>query len=329
MIREPYPTKKAPTTNSEAPAKPRKPEKPRERVDLPPPLPMLPLTGNTPIPAPSEPLQFRAIGLVKGKYQPSDDEFTKGAILTDDGTLVDTVLLGRIMSLVKNSLELDESHVWVAYPRLRKDANKLHLQVVGVWEPRLLLKSLNKEEPEEIAKEKKSAKAKPVEPEVPNVVPEELAIPDNYFSVRGEVIFQSRETKEVFVKIKQAPKNSTDQAGSKKYFKLRLLGEFPHKMVGYFWEFDVLREGDDLTIRTGRSIASLRVPKKGKKPPIGGGKPSGKRLPDVNPSRLPDGNSSRPPRPSVESRREVRPPVVEKPAAVSRPLPRKIEMPDK
>src|SRR5689334_206695 len=38
-----------------------------------------------PIPPPSEPMQYRAIGLVRGRYHASSEQFTQGTLLTADG----------------------------------------------------------------------------------------------------------------------------------------------------------------------------------------------------------------------------------------------------
>ncbi len=246
------------------PAKPR-PEKPVKPKDYPPPLPMFELSGNMPIPMASEPLQYRAIGLVKGAYLASAEEFTKGSLVTDDGTLIDAVLLGRIMSLAKKHLDLGQSHLWVVYPRVRKDDGKLHIQIMGIWEPKLI---------------------EPVAEGAVAPTPEPMEIPDNYFSVRGEVVFQSREKKEVFVKIRQAARKKETEP---RQFKLRLIGDFPDKMVGNFWEFDVLRQGDDLVIRTGQMVAALRAKGSKGKPPGGGG------------SRKPDAKSWNNDRPTTNS----------------------------
>jgi hypothetical protein len=244
---------------NEPPAKPR-PEKPVKPKDYPPPLPMFELSGNMPIPMASEPLQYRAIGLVKGAYLASAEEFTKGSLVTDDGTLIDAVLLGRIMSLAKKHLDLGESHLWVVYPRVRKDDGKLHVQIMGIWEPKLI---------------------EPAAGAAGAPAPEPMEIPDNYFSVRGEVVFQSREKKEVFVKIRQAARKKETEP---RQFKLRLIGDFPDKMVGNFWEFDVLRQGDDLVIRTGQVVAALRAKGPKGKPPGGGRKPFAKSWEDKPPS---------------------------------------------
>ncbi|HBY78302.1 MAG TPA: hypothetical protein DEG47_15155, partial [Cyanobacteria bacterium UBA11148] len=81
-----------------------------------------------PIPPPSEPMQYRAIGLIRGQYMPSADQLTRGTLVSSDGTLIDAVLLGRVMSLVKNHLSLDQSHLWVVYPRTRQEDGNLHVQ---------------------------------------------------------------------------------------------------------------------------------------------------------------------------------------------------------
>ena len=97
-----------PPVRPEASTKPAKPIKRAKRpdpADYPVLPPMLQLTGNTPIPPASEPLQYRAIGLILGKYLPSVEEFNQGTILADDGTIIDAVILGRILSLTKNLIK--------------------------------------------------------------------------------------------------------------------------------------------------------------------------------------------------------------------------------
>src|SRR4028119_703555 len=100
-----------------------------------------------PIPPPSEPMQYRAIGLIRGQYMPSAEQLTRGTLLATDGTLIDAVLLGRVMSLVKNHLNLDQAHLWVVYPRSRQEDGNLHVQIVGVWEPEKLNKTQSTEPP--------------------------------------------------------------------------------------------------------------------------------------------------------------------------------------
>ena len=97
------------------------------------------LARYQPISPPSEPMQYRAIGTVRGTYTPEEAQFNRGSLQTEDGVSMEAVLLGRITSLVKNHLDLSASHLWVVYPRTRgrgdEDDQGLHLQIVGVWEP--------------------------------------------------------------------------------------------------------------------------------------------------------------------------------------------------
>ncbi len=293
---------------STRPAKPIKRPKKPDPADYPPLPPMLQLTGNMPIPPASEPLQYRAIGLILGKYQPLEEEFNQGNILADDGSTIDAVILGRIMSLIKNHIDLEKSHLWVVYPRIRKEDNKLHAQIVGVWDPRLATKPLNLET---VSEQTNSDLESELE-HMPTI--DTLGIPDSYFSIRGEVIYQSRETKEIFVKIRQAPKKKSEE---ERYFKIRLIGDLAQKLVGNFWDFDVVRVDNDLTILSGQFVAPLRE----KAPRKGGNKPAS------------DGGIKKPfKRPYGEEDRRVALPRSEgdkpKPVPVKRSLPPKLELSD-
>ena len=302
------------------PAKPIKRPKRPDPADYPPLPPMLQLTGNTPIPPASEPLQYRAIGLVLGKYVPSIEEFNQGTILADDGATIDAVILGRIMSLIKNHLDLEKSHLWVVYPRIRKEDNKLHAQIMGIWDPQLVIKPANTDELIADSLDEVSPptdESAPIEPPptvrtIPSI--ETLGIPSSYFSIRGEVIYQSRETKEIFVKIRQSPKKKTEE---ERYFKIRLIGDLPQKLVGNFWDFDVVRVDNDLEIRSGQFVAPLRA----KLPRKGGSRPPGdigSQKPFKKPWEEDNARESMP-------RTEVDKP---KPAPVKRSLPPKLELPE-
>ncbi|NEQ98305.1 MAG: hypothetical protein F6K30_16565, partial [Cyanothece sp. SIO2G6] len=80
-------------------------------------------------------MQYRAIGLIQGTYVPSEEQFTRGTLMTEDNQPVDAVLLGRVMSLVKKHVDLTVPHLWVVYPRTRPKNEHLHAQIVGIWEP--------------------------------------------------------------------------------------------------------------------------------------------------------------------------------------------------
>lgn len=266
-----------------------------------------------PIPPPSETLQYRAIGLVRGRYVPDVDQFTKGHMITSDGTTINTVLLGRVMSLLKKHVDLNLDHLWVVYPRTR--AEDLHMQIVGIWEPETLNKTEDpvaeddgdtselsettaetggetegESQPETTADAEPATEeatgpkvinlVKPARPSSKPVVkkapgkkrpkPIPYHVPEDGFSIRGEVILQSKEENYVMVQIKQQPRPPKHQG---KAFKLRLEGLLGSRAVGHFWDIQVLRKDDKLTILSGTSMGAL--PPQKRKPGQGKGRRPG------------------------------------------------------
>ncbi|MEH2348926.1 MAG: hypothetical protein V7K55_13110 [Nostoc sp.] len=225
-----------------------------------------------PIPPPSEPMQYRAIGLVRGRYHASSEQFTQGTLLTTDGVELNAVLLGRIMSLVKNHLDLEKEHLWVVYPRTRQENDTLHIQIVGVWEPENLAKNSTDEDELDLELQESQTLDDGLSENselstIPTIPSSEVA--DGGFSVRGEVVYQSFDAKSLVVKIRQAARKPTDKP---KYFKLKLRGVLTTKAVGKFWDFQAKREADVLIVEKAEAIADL--PKK-RKPPFRGGPRAG------------------------------------------------------
>ena len=180
---------------------------------------------NHPIPSVTDPLQYRAIGLVRGIYKPQDDDtFTRGALIDSKGNEIDSVVLGRVITLIKNHVPLEKTHLWVVYPRCRNNQN-LHLQITGIWEPSTLKKDLL--DSEELN-----------EDSVLKVDSDSLLEGDDYFSIRGELIFTKPEEKEVVIKIRQKPRNQQKKALP---FKLNLKGEIPINYLKHFISLDVRR----------------------------------------------------------------------------------------
>ena len=61
-----------------------------------------------PIPPVTELLQYRAIGVVRGKYIPDNSDcFSRGIILDKQGEEIESVVLGRTISLMKNLLPIE------------------------------------------------------------------------------------------------------------------------------------------------------------------------------------------------------------------------------
>ena len=180
---------------------------------------------NHPIPSVTDPLQYRAIGLVRGIYKPQDDDtFTRGTLIDSKGNEIDSVVLGRVITLIRNYVPLEKPHLWVVYPRCRNNQN-LHLQITGIWEPSTLKKDLMESEG---LNEASSFK----------VDSDDLLEGDDYFSIRGELIFTKPEEKEVVIKIRQKPRNQKKKALP---FKVNLKGEVPINYLKHFISLDVRR----------------------------------------------------------------------------------------
>jgi hypothetical protein len=196
---------------------------------------------NHPIPSVTDPLQYRAIGLVRGIYKPQDDEtFTRGALIDSKGNEIDSVVLGRVITLIRNHVTLEIPHLWVVYPRCRNNQN-LHLQISGIWEPSTLKKDLvDNEELNEAS--------------VSNVDSDSLLEGDDYFSIRGELIFTKPEEKEVVIKIRQKPRNQQKKALP---FKLNLKGEVPIDYLKHFISLDVRRVDYQLCVEDFQIIGPL------------------------------------------------------------------------
>jgi hypothetical protein len=212
-----------------------------------------------PIPPVTEPLQYRAIGVVRGTYQPADPEqLTRGVIKTADGEVIEAVVLGRLLTLMRRHLDLEQPHLWVVYPRSREPQG-LHLQMVGVWEPSTL-----------------DAEPGPTGETVPDAQAPADALPegDDYFSVRGELIYTRPETGDLVVKVRQQPRSD----GSRPIpFKLQLKGTIPLEHLRHFVALDLRRLGQDLQLESCEVLAPVatRGSRGGKGKPKPGGARSG------------------------------------------------------
>ena len=170
-------------------------------------------------------LQYRAIGIVKGIYKPNNkDQLNRGTLIDKDGKIIDTVILGKALSLIKKYINLEKNYFWIVYPR-NKNTNKLHLQVAGIWDPYQLNKVDNNldKDPDEIL--------------------EELNLSNNYFSIRGELIYVNTQKKELVIKICSSP---TSNRSKDPTFKIILEGEISLKFLKSFVSLDVIRDGNIL-----------------------------------------------------------------------------------
>ena len=197
-----------------------------------------------PIPPVTEPLQYRAIGVVRGVYTPHDEEqLTRGFLTDSDGTKLETVVLGRVLTLMRRHLSMDQPHLWVVYPRCR-ESDHLHLQIAGIWEPSTL---------------------SPESADLDDSLPEG----DDYFSVRGELIFTKPETGELVIKVRQQPRAD----GSRPLpFKLQIKGELSLEHLRHFVGLDLRRQGQELHLESHEVMAPM--PTRGGKSKSGRGQAS-------------------------------------------------------
>lgn len=252
-----------------------------------------------PIAPPSEPMQYRAIGLVRGTYEPSEaDQLNRGNLTTEDGHVIDSVLLGRITSLVKKHIDLSMPHLWVVYPRTRReldnDDQDLHLQIVGIWEPETL--GLPGEASSGGDADTDATDTVAEKPDLADLPP----VNDNFFSIRGEVVKYTPEEQCIAVKILQGVKRAP---GSSKPFKLLIHGTIEGRTVGYFWDFKVRREATVLVLSEATMVGIVPPKKRAKgssgaprrssgRPSMRGG-PSGSRppMPNRRPAGIKGGDS--------------------------------------
>ena len=183
---------------------------------------------KSPIPQVTDPLQYRAIGIVNGKFTPHDSEqLNKGLITDNEGEKIETVVLGKALSLLKKHIDLNKNYYWVVYPK-NKNTQNLHLQVAGIWDPYQL-----NDFPSDSSKTNFSK------------LLEQLDLRDNYFSVRGELVYVNYQNKEFVIKICSASKI---QKLKNKNFKLVIKGEISLELLNSFLSLDLIRDGNSLKL---------------------------------------------------------------------------------
>ena len=181
---------------------------------------------KSPIQEVTNKLQYRAIGIVKGIYKPNDiDQLNRGTLTDKEGKILETVLLGKAIALIKKYINLEKDYFWIVYPR-NKNINNLHLQVAGIWDP-YQLNQLDKNNSEKD----------------PNELLEELNLNNNYFSIRGELVYVNTKKKEIVIKICSSPASKRSKYST---FKIIIEGEIPLQFLNNFVSLDVIRDGNTL-----------------------------------------------------------------------------------
>ena len=183
---------------------------------------------KNPIPKVTDKLQFRAIGIVNGNFIPHDSkQLNRGFLIDNKGEKIETVILGKALSLLKKHIDLKKSYFWIVYPK-NKNTQNLHLQVAGIWDPYKLNNFSNHSSKTDFSK-----------------LLDELNLKDNYFSVRGELVFVNTKKKEFVIKICSASKLYNLK---NKSFKLIIKGDLSLELLNSFVSLDVMREGNSLRL---------------------------------------------------------------------------------
>ena len=183
---------------------------------------------KNPIPQVTNQLQYRAIGIINGKFNPQDNDLlNRGFIIDNKGEKIETVILGKALSLLKKHIDLKKSYYWIVYPK-NKNTQNLHLQVAGIWDPYQLNDFPNNSSKTNFSKLLK-----------------ELDLKDNYFSVRGELVFVNTQKKEIVIKINSVSKLKNLK---NKNFKLVIKGELSLELLNSFVSLDINRDGNALNL---------------------------------------------------------------------------------
>ena len=183
---------------------------------------------KSPIPKVTNKFQYRAIGIINGTYKPSDsNKLNRGVLVDKKGKEIETVILGKALSLIKKYINLKNNYYWIVYPK-NKNTQKLHLQVIGIWNPN----QLNNPSNDELKKK------------TPQLL-EELNLTDNYFSVRGELVYVNVQKKEFIIKICPSTKSKKLKNNN---FKLMIKGEISLERINNFVSLDLYREENTLKL---------------------------------------------------------------------------------
>ena len=181
---------------------------------------------RSPIQKVTNKLQYRAIGIVNGIYKPHKiDQLNRGVLIDNEGKIIETVLLGKALSLIKKYINLEKNYFWIVYPR-NKNTNNLHLQVAGIWEPH----QLNEVDMSDSEKD-------------PTELLAALNLSNNYFSIRGKLIYINTQKKEVVIKIFSSGQSKRVKNNN---FKLVIEGELSVQLLNNFVNLDVIRDGNTL-----------------------------------------------------------------------------------
>ena len=192
--------------------------------------------NSTPIPPPYSPLQYRAIGVVKGQYFPTQSDLIRGILVLEDGAIAPVHFLASSISFLKKHMELlNAPQFWIVYPKTQLEAPHLHFAVKGV-------KSVS---------EKENSEA--------------LSVQKDHFSVRGLVTYIDSKASTFVVRIYHNDSVGSSTTHQQNFFLLTIQGTVNSEAFGQFADLDVCREGDKLILKNASFVGQLLQPKKQKR----------------------------------------------------------------
>ena len=147
-----------------------------------------------------------------------------------------------MLTLMRRHLDMSTPHLWVVYPRCR-ESDQLHLQIAGIWEPSTLATA-----------EASDAESVDAEASETQGSLDQLPEGDDFFSIRGELIFTKPEANELVVKVRQLPRADGFRPLP---FKVQLTGELPLEHLRHFVSLDVRRQGQLLSVESVEVIAPM------------------------------------------------------------------------
>ena len=175
---------------------------------------------KSPIPKVSNKKQFRAIGIVCGMYKPHENnKLNKGFIEDSNGLKIDTVVLGKALPVIKKFIKFEKQYYWIVYPR-NKNSNNIHLQIAGIWDP----SNFKSNNGDNIYKT--------------HDLLHSFDLKDNFFSIRGKLIFINTQEKELIIKICPSSQSKNQK---NKSFKILVKGEISMNYVNSFVSLEVMR----------------------------------------------------------------------------------------
>ena len=173
---------------------------------------------KNPIPKVTNQLQQRAIGIINGKFTPhGSEQLNRGFLIDNKGEKIETVVLGKALSLLKKHIDLKKSYYWIVYPK-NKNTQNLHLQIAGIWDPYQLNDFQDDSSKTNFSK-----------------LLEKLDLKDNYFSVRGELVFVNTQKKEIVIKV--CPDLKSNKLKNKNFNMLKnpipkVTNQLQHRAIG-------------------------------------------------------------------------------------------------